>query len=70
MKFFSNRRATTSVALISLILLVLTYSLHGAKWLQAVILIIFLASAFAFTFVTEWRRYKQRTEAEEENSTK
>ncbi|WP_267202493.1 hypothetical protein [Limosilactobacillus kribbianus] len=70
MKFFSNRRATTGVALVSLILLILTYSLHAAKWLQAVILVIFLASAFAFTFSTEWQRFKQRTETEEENSSK
>jgi predicted membrane channel-forming protein YqfA (hemolysin III family) len=48
------------VALISLILLVISYSLHAAKWLQAIILIIFLVSAFAFTFSTGWQHYKER----------
>lgn len=50
-RFFKNQRLTAGVALVSLVLLVITAlpSLHTPKWLQIIILVIFLICAVGFT---------------------
>ncbi|WP_288658756.1 hypothetical protein [uncultured Limosilactobacillus sp.] len=58
--FFKNQRLTAGVALVSLVLLVITAlpSLHTPKWLQIIILMVFLVCAVVFTVSSGLDRYR------------
>lgn len=58
--FFKNQRLMGVVALLSLVLLVITAipDLHTPKWIQIIILVIFLICAVVFTISSGLEGYK------------